>query len=114
MQIEKELMSLDPLSFERIDAYMAYVKNILFKMGECGKEFLKQDVKLFKLIPMSIKTLYDVLYLMFHANWVFKKEDNKNYTFDSFHGLLIGAHEKFLDEGKPNFKQQDHLLKGKG
>jgi hypothetical protein len=34
-----------------------------------------------------------------------EKDEGKYYSFDSFCGLLIRAHEKFIYEGKLEFKQ---------
>jgi hypothetical protein len=48
MQIEKELISLDPLSFERIEGYLAYVKEIQLKLVKCEKNFCKKDKTLTK------------------------------------------------------------------
>ena len=42
MQIEKELISMDPLYFERIEYYLSHVKELQLKLGECGKDFLKK------------------------------------------------------------------------
>ena len=43
MQIEKELISLDPQSFERIEDYLAHVKELQYKLGKCENNFLKKD-----------------------------------------------------------------------
>ena len=43
MQIEKELISLDPHSFEWIEDYLSYIKELQLKLGECGKGFPKKD-----------------------------------------------------------------------
>jgi hypothetical protein len=42
------------------------------------------------------------------------KEYGKDYTFDTFFGLLINDQHMLLDEGKLGGKHQDHLIKGKG
>lgn len=39
MQIEKELTSLDPHSFARIEDYPTCVKELQLKLGECGEDF---------------------------------------------------------------------------
>jgi hypothetical protein len=39
-----------------------------------------------------------------------KKDDGKDYTFDSLCGLLIKAQEKLLDEGKLEVKQERRRL----
>ena len=43
MQIEKELVYLDPYSFERIEDYLAHLKELQQKLGECWKGFPKKD-----------------------------------------------------------------------
>ena len=43
MQIEKELISLDPHSFESIEYYLARIKELHLKLGECEKGFPKID-----------------------------------------------------------------------
>jgi hypothetical protein len=43
MQLEKELISLDPHSFERMEDYLACVKELQLKLGECGKNYQKKD-----------------------------------------------------------------------
>ena len=43
MHIEKELISLELLSFDLIKDYLACVKELQIKLGECGKDFLKED-----------------------------------------------------------------------
>ena len=53
MKIEKELISLDPHSFERIEDYLACVKELMLKLGECGKGFPKKDGQLIKLVLMN-------------------------------------------------------------
>jgi hypothetical protein len=85
------LISLDPLSFERIEDYLAHVKELQLKLGEYGKDFPKKDGQLIELIPMNLNIPYDVFCSTFHASWTSKKYDGKDYTFDSFCGLLIRA-----------------------
>ena len=43
MQIEKELISLDPYSFESIEDYLARVKELQLKLDECGKGVPRKD-----------------------------------------------------------------------
>ena len=43
MRIEKELISVEPLSFDQIKDYMDYFKEIQLKLGECGKDFMSKD-----------------------------------------------------------------------
>ena len=97
MQLEKELISLDPHSFERIEDYMDHLKVLWLKLGECGKDFLNKDGQLTELVQMNLQTPYDVLWLLFHSNWRSCKEDGKDYYFDIFCGLLIRDQQKLLD-----------------
>jgi hypothetical protein len=43
MRIETELISLDPFSFERIEDYLARLKELQLKLGESRKDFPKKD-----------------------------------------------------------------------
>jgi hypothetical protein len=54
MQIEKEVISLDPHSFERIKNYLAHVKDLQLKLGECGKDLSKKDGQLIELVLMNL------------------------------------------------------------
>lgn len=113
MQIEKEFLSLDPLSFERIEDYLAHIKELQWNWGECSKNFPKKDDHLIELILMNMNTPYDILCSTFHTSWASRKEYGKDVSFDSFCGLFIRAHEKLLDDGKLEIKQQAHLFQGK-
>jgi hypothetical protein len=42
IKIEKVLISLNPHSFETIEDYLAGVKELQLKLGECGKNFQKK------------------------------------------------------------------------
>ena len=53
-------------------------------MGECGKRFPKTDGQLIELVLMNTKTHYDVLCSSFRANWMSRKEDDKDFYFDTF------------------------------
>ena len=46
MQIGKELISLDPPSFQRIEEYLARIKELHLKLGGCEKGFPKKDGQL--------------------------------------------------------------------
>jgi len=46
MQLEKELISLDSLSFERIEDYLTCIKELQLILGECGNDFTKKNGKL--------------------------------------------------------------------
>ena len=59
MKIENELIYLDPHPFERIENYLACVKELQLKLDECGKDFLKKDGQLIELVLMNLKTPYD-------------------------------------------------------
>ena len=56
MQIEKESISMEPLSFARIEDYLAHIKELQLKLGECGKDFLNKDGQLIELVKMNLKT----------------------------------------------------------
>jgi hypothetical protein len=114
MQLEKELISLDPHSFERMEDYLACVKELQLKLGECGKNYQKKDGKLIELVLMNLRTPFDVFVSTFHTNWKAHKEDGKDYTFEALCGLLITDQHRLLEEGKLGGKHQAHLLKGKG
>ena len=43
MKIKEELISLNACSFERIEDYLACIKELQLKLGECGKQFPKKD-----------------------------------------------------------------------
>jgi hypothetical protein len=73
---------------------------------------------------MNLKTPYDDLCSTYMENWASRKEDSKDYTFDSFCSLFIRAQEKLLDErnlrdmlqvffmkekGRQNYKERGHV-----
>jgi hypothetical protein len=39
MELEKELISLDPHSFDIIEDYLAHVKELQLKLSEFGKKY---------------------------------------------------------------------------
>ena len=43
MQIDKELISMDPHCFERIEDYLTCIKELQLKLTEFGKGFPKKD-----------------------------------------------------------------------
>lgn len=51
MKIEKESISLDPHSFDRIEDYLACIKDLQLKLG---KLFAKKDGKLIELVLMNL------------------------------------------------------------
>lgn len=113
MQLEKELISLYPHSFERIEDYLALLKELWLKLGECGKGFPNKDRKLIKLVLMNLQMPHDVFCSSFHTNWRSRKEDGKDYFFDVFCDLWIRDQQKLIEEGKICGNQQAHLMKGK-
>jgi hypothetical protein len=112
MQLEKELISLDPHFFDRIEDYLARFKELQLKLGKYGKNYQKNDGQLIKLVLMNLRTPFDLLVSTFRTNWQARKEDGKDYTFEAFCGLLINDQHKLLEEGKLGGKHQAHLLKG--
>ena len=56
MQIEKYFTSLKPLSFDKIEDYLAHIKELHLKLGECGKDFPKKDEQHIELVLMNLKT----------------------------------------------------------
>jgi hypothetical protein len=70
MQLEKELISLDPHSFERIEDYLAHVKEMQLKLGECGKNFQKKYGQLIELVLMNLRTPFDMCFVPHSGtNW---------------------------------------------
>jgi hypothetical protein len=68
MQLEKELISLDPHSFERMEDYLVHVKELQLKLGECGKNYQKKDGQLIELVLMNLRTPFDMFVLTFCTN----------------------------------------------
>ena len=104
MQIEKELISLDPHSFERIGDYLTHIKYLQLKLGECGKEFPKKYDQLIELVLMNLKTPFHVFCSSFHAKWISRKADGKEFSFDNLCDLLIKDQQNLLDEGNLGVK----------
>lgn len=84
MQLEKELIALDPHSFEKIEDYLAHLKELQQKLGKCGKGFPKKDGQLIELVLMNLRTPYYVLCSSLCTNWQSRKEDGKDYSVDVF------------------------------
>jgi hypothetical protein len=114
VQLEKELSSLDPHSFERIEDYLACVKDQQLKLDECGKNYQKKYGKHIELVQMNLRTPFDLFCSTLSTNWQAHKEDGKGYIFDTFCGLLINDQHRLLNEGEFASKHQAHFLKGKG
>jgi hypothetical protein len=89
MLLEKQLISLKHHSFERMEDYLVHVKELQLKFGECGKNYQKKDGKLIELVLMNLRTPFEVFVSTFHTNWKERKENGKDYTFESFYGILI-------------------------
>jgi hypothetical protein len=113
MQLDKDLIFIDPNYFKIIEDYLARFKEIQLKLGKCGKNYQKKDEQLIELVLMSLRTPFNVFMPNFCTNWKKCKEDGKNYIFEYFYGHLITNHHKLLEECKLGGKHQSHLLKGK-
>ena len=70
MQIEKDLISLEPLSFDRIKDHVTRTKELQLKLGESGKDFPKKNGQLIELVLMKSRTPYDVCCSSFCTNWM--------------------------------------------
>jgi hypothetical protein len=92
VQLEKEFISLYPHSFKRIEDYLARVKELHLKLGECGKNYHKTNEQFIELVLMNLSTPFDMFVSTFCTNWKAHKEDDKDYTFQALYGLLIIAH----------------------
>ena len=68
MQLEKELISLDPQSFERMEDYLALVKELQLKLSECGKKYKKKDRQLIELVLINLRTPFDMFVMTFCTN----------------------------------------------
>ena len=113
MQLEKELISFNPRFFDTIEDYLACVKELQLKLGECGNNYLNKDRHFIELVLMNLRTPFDMFVSIFRTNWQACKEDGKDYTFEYFYGILIIDQHRLFGEGKLGGKHQDHLLKGK-
>jgi hypothetical protein len=114
MQLEKELISLDPHSFDIIEDYLVCVKELQLKLGKCGKNYLKTDEQLIELVRMNLRTPFELSISNFSTSLWERKEDGKDYTFEALCGLLITNQHILLDQGKLGGKRQARLLKGMG
>jgi hypothetical protein len=63
---------------------------------------------------MNIRTPFDVFYSTFWTIWKEHQDDGKDFTFDTFCGLLIIDQNNLLDGAKFGRKHQAHFIKGKG
>ena len=100
MEIEKYLISLEPISFERIDDYLDCIKELQLKLGDRDRYFSKKDGQLIELVLMNLKTPYDVLFSSFQDYWISCKQYCKDFTYDTLCDLLIKDQQKLLEEGK--------------
>jgi hypothetical protein len=53
MELEKELISLNPHSFDRIEDYLAHVKELQLKLEKCGKNYQNKYGQLIELVLMN-------------------------------------------------------------
>jgi hypothetical protein len=114
MQSEKELISLNPHSFDKMEDYLSHVKELQLKLEECGKKYQKKDGKLIELVLMNLRTPFDIFVSTLYTNWKEHKEDGKDYTFEYLYGPLITDQHKLLEEGNLGGKHlHAHFLKGK-
>jgi hypothetical protein len=60
IQLEKQLISLDPHSFEKIEDYLACFKELQLKLGECGTNYQNKDGKLIKLVLMNLRKTFNM------------------------------------------------------
>jgi len=95
-----------------MEDFLSHVKEISLKLGECGKNYHKNDLKIIELVVMNLRT-FDVFMYTFKAKYKALKEDGMDYTFESLYGLLITYQHRLLKEGKLGRKHWAHLLKGK-
>ena len=100
MQIEKESISLEPLSFDWIEDYLDRIKELQLNLGDYGKDFPKKDGQLIDLVLMNLKTPYYFLSSSFWDYWMSHKQHGKDFTFDTLCDLLIKDQQKLLKEGK--------------
>jgi hypothetical protein len=59
VQLEKDLISLNPHSFERIEEYLVHVKEMWMKLGEWGENFQKKDGQPIELVLMNLRASFD-------------------------------------------------------
>jgi len=76
--------------------------------------FPNKECQLIEMISLNFKTPYDVLCFTFYENSASRKEDVKDYTFDSFCDLFIRTLENFLDKDEIDINKHYHFIKGKG
>jgi hypothetical protein len=68
MQLEKELISLNPRSFNKMEDYLAHVKELQLKLSECGKNYQKKDGQLIELVLMNLRTPFNMFMSTFRTN----------------------------------------------
>jgi hypothetical protein len=68
MQLEKELISLNPHSFNIVEDYLVCVKEMQLKLGKCGKNYQNKYRKLIAMVLMNLRTPFDVFVSTFHTN----------------------------------------------
>jgi hypothetical protein len=88
------------------------VKEISFKLGEYGNNYMKKDKQLIKVVLMNLRTPFD----MFNSNSFTSEqacgEDVKDYTFKYLCGILILINivhlirEILVENTKPTFSRE--------
>jgi hypothetical protein len=68
-----------------MEDYLACVKELQLKLGECGNTYLKKDGQIINMDLMNSRTPFDVFMLTFCIIWKAHKEYCKDYTFESFY-----------------------------
>ena len=51
---------LEPTIFERVELYLAELKNLNEKLNSCGKDYKKTDIALIILIERKMPSCFDV------------------------------------------------------
>jgi hypothetical protein len=59
-----------------------------------------------EVVLMNLRTPFDMFVLTLHTNCEAHNEYNKDYTFETFYGLLISDQHRLLGEGNLGGKQQ--------
>jgi hypothetical protein len=76
--LDKDLIFLDPHSFDKKEDYSAHVKEIHLKLAECGNKYQKKDGKLIKMVLMNFIIPFDMFMSTLHTNW----KEHKDYAFE--------------------------------
>jgi hypothetical protein len=84
MQLEKELISLDPHSFERMEEYLACFKEIQLNLSEFKEKVKKKDGQLIDLVLINLRTPFDMFVSTFRTNLHTREKYGKDYSFEFF------------------------------